>query len=619
MNRIKTLTLACALLGTSGAVNAATLTDAVRQAIASNPEVQARWHQFAASREDQTGARGNYLPRIDLNAGLGRERLDEPDLPSDSFTRRGASLSLSQLLYDGFATREEVARLSYAKLTRYYELLDASENTALETTRAWLDVLRYRELLRLARENLAVHEQVYQQIEQRVRAGVGRGADLEQAAGRLALAESNVITETSNLHDVGARYLRVIGDRPPADMDAPAQFDVPTVTSIEETLKFAFQHSPAFNAALENVRAAQAQTRVSRSTYHPRVDLRASKAVGFDENGIDGRRDDEIIELVLNYNLFRGGADRARVRRDVELLEQARDLREKACRDIRQTVTIAWKDIHSLQRQLVYLDQHQLSIGKVREAYRKQFDIGQRTLLDLLDTENEYFQARRAYANALSDQAIAHARTLAGQGRLLNNLKLARDGLPSLQELGQDRLDVDPASQCPADAPEIDLADAPPAPRASARAPLAPAPAPRAAAAEPEAVRQTLTDWARAWASKDFPRYRGYYARTYRPENDQSVERWAGIRAARLSKPGPITLDLDELKIETAGADRAATEFRQSYTSVGYRDTTRKRIDWVREDGHWRIEREQVLDADGSETHSAQADAQPAQGGNRIK
>jgi len=71
------------------------------------------------------------------------------------------------------------------------------------------------------------------------------------------------------------------------------------------------------------------------------------------------------------------------------------------------------QDIHNLSRQLGFLDQHQLAIEKAREAYRKQFDIGQRSLLDLLDTENEYFQARRAYVNATYEHAIAHARTLA--------------------------------------------------------------------------------------------------------------------------------------------------------------------------------------------------------------
>lgn len=596
MPKIKNCGAALMLLWTTANVQAApvTLPDAVRQAVASNPEVQARWHEFTASREEQDVARGGYLPRVDLGMGVGRERLKEPNTPETSFTRRGATLSLNQMLYDGFATREEVSRLAYAKLTRYYELLDATESTALEASRAYLDVLRYRELARLAQENLAQHDQVFRQIQQRVEAGVGRRVDLEQAGGRLALAQSNTLTEASNLHDVSARYLRVVGDLPPGEMIAPALLDQGIPANVQEALKLAYQGSPAFNAALENVRAAQAQASGRKSNFHPRVDLRASKEIGHNQNGVAGKRDDEVIELVLNYNLFKGGSDRALVRQFTEKLEQAKDLRDKACRDIRQTVSIAFKDIHNLQRQLGYLDQHQLAIAKAREAYRKQFDIGQRTLLDLLDTENEYFQSRRAYTNAQFDHAIAHARTLAGMGTLLPALKVAREGLPTPQELGQDRFEVDPASQCPAAAPEVIVADEIMAPRKIEAAALA-APLAKPTAPPPETVQQALAGWSAAWSSKDFPRYRSYYAKRFIPEDGQTTERWAASRAARLAKPGAITLGISDLRVLNETADQATTEFRQSYASADYRDETPKRIEWVREDGRWKILREQSL------------------------
>lgn len=596
MPKIKNCGAALMLLWTTANVQAApvTLPDAVRQAVASNPEVQARWHEFTASREEQDVARGGYLPRVDLGMGVGRERLKEPNTPETSFTRRGATLSLNQMLYDGFATREEVSRLAYAKLTRYYELLDATESTALEASRAYLDVLRYRELARLAQENLAQHDQVFRQIQQRVEAGVGRRVDLEQAGGRLALAQSNTLTEASNLHDVSARYLRVVGDLPPGEMIAPALLDQGIPANVQEALKLAYQGSPAFNAALENVRAAQAQASGRKSNFHPRVDLRASKEIGHNQNGVAGKRDDEVIELVLNYNLFKGGSDRALVRQFTEKLEQAKDLRDKACRDIRQTVSIAFKDIHNLQRQLGYLDQHQLAIAKAREAYRKQFDIGQRTLLDLLDTENEYFQSRRAYTNAQFDHAIAHARTLAGMGTLLPALKVAREGLPTPQELGQDRFEVDPASQCPAAAPEVIVADEIMAPRKIEATALA-APLAKPTALPPETVQQALAGWSAAWSSKDFPRYRSYYAKRFIPEDGQTTERWAASRAARLAKPGAITLGISDLRVLNETADQATTEFRQSYASADYRDETPKRIEWVREDGRWKILREQSL------------------------
>ena len=311
-----------------------------------------------------------------------------------------------------------------------------------------------------------------------------------------------------------------------------------------------------------------------------------------------GRRDDEIVELVLNYNLFKGGSDRALARQYAERLALSKELRDKACRDIRQTLAIAFNDIHNLSRQLGFLDQHQLAIEKAREAYRKQFDIGQRTLLDLLDTENEYFQARRAYVNATYEHAIAHARTLAGMGKLLTTLQVGRDGLPSAQELGQDRREVDPDSQCPAEAPIMATqrhgADAAHRSRLPRR-PDWPNRCRSRMPSPPETVQQALAGWAAAWSSKDFPRYREYYAKGFAPENGRSLEQWASERAVRLAKPGDLTIGIDDLKVHTPDANQAATEFRQTYTSPNYRDISAKRLEWVREGNRWKIQRELML------------------------
>jgi adhesin transport system outer membrane protein len=551
-----------------------------------------------SSQYEEDAARGGYFPQLDLSSNFGREKLTLPGQATTDLTRRGAALTLSQMLYDGFATRDEVARLAHAKRVRYYELLDTSEQTSLEAARAYFDVLRQRELSRLAQENFAMHQQVFGQIQQRVQAGVGRRVDLEQAGGRMALAHSNMLIEASNLHDVSARYLRVVGELPPGEMIAPELLKQGIPPNVQDALRLAFQGNAAFNAAIENVRSAQADARGRESAFHPRVDLRASKDVSFNVDGVNGRRDDQTVEVVLNYNLFRGGSDRARVRQFAERLALSKELRDKACRDIRQTVSIAYNDISNLQQQLEFLDQHQLAIEKAREAYRKQFDIGQRTLLDLLDTENEYFQARRAYSNATFDHAIAHARTLAGMGELMRTLQVARDGLPTPAELGQDRIGVDPDSQCPAEAPQMIALDVPPLPPRAAVAPVVAEPAPAPKPAVPaETVQQALTGWAAAWSAKDFPRYRGYYASGFIPENGRTPAQWASSRAANFARPGAITLGIDDLKVETPAADRATTEFRQTYTSPNYRDVSTKRIEWVREGDRWKIQREAMLGA----------------------
>jgi adhesin transport system outer membrane protein len=463
--------------------------EAVRTAVVSNPEVQARWHNFTAADAERDVAKAGWRPQVDLTYGVGREWLKNPGAAEIEFTRQSGAITLTQMLFDGFFTKNEVQRLGYAKLTRYYELMEAAENAALEAVRAYSDVARYSALVEEAKQNYVEHKVTSKQIEERSTAGVSRRVDMEQATGRLALAESNLLTEISNLHDVSARYQRIMGVIPPKQVPPMAEGvklkGIPGTAA--ETMKQGLVNSPTINAAYEDVRASKAQIESRKSGYWPRVDFRIRQSWGHNIDGVSGSSRDAVAEVLLNYNLYRGGADMAREKQAVEQQYRARDLQEKACRDVRQTLAIAYNDVVRLNEQLNYLDQHRLSTDMAREAYRQQFDIGQRTLLDLLDTQNEYFEASRAYINAQYNEFQAQARTLASMGKLMGALGVNRPDMPTLEQVGQDRGELPPEELCPFETPalvEVDkekaVADAPPRARpvaaAAAPAPKAPAP-----------------------------------------------------------------------------------------------------------------------------------------------
>ncbi|MCU0932253.1 MAG: TolC family outer membrane protein [Serpentinimonas sp.] len=501
-NRLTTIALA-ALLLSAGLASAqqlpAPMVEAARKAVVSNPEVQERWHAFRGSDALRDVARSGARPRVDLDAGVGREWQGRQGQPNTSFNRSSATLALNQMLFDGFFTRNEVARLDHAKLVRYYELLEISETAALEAVRAYADVARFSELVEEATANFVEHKVINDQIVERVGAGVSRRVDVEQATGRLALAESNLLTEVANLHDVSARYLRVVGEKAPATLPVIEEgvSIAPLPASPKDALTSGVPNNPAVNAAFENLKSAGFGIETAKAGYWPRVDFRVRQTWDRNLDGIRGNSTESAVEVIMNYNLYRGGADQARERQALEGNEEARALLEQACRNARQNISIAYNDVVRLKEQLVYLDQHRLSTEKVREAYRQQFDIGQRTLLDLLDTQNEYFEASRAYTNAKYDYLIAEARTLANMGMLTNALSVVREDLPSPSDAGQDRGPLDPAQLCPVDFPEamaIDkvklVADAPPRARAVAAAPAAAA-ARAAPAAAPE--RTTLS------------------------------------------------------------------------------------------------------------------------------
>ena len=429
-------------------VQPAALKEAAQAAVLNNPEVQARWHAFREADEEIGVARGEFLPKIDLSAGVGRIKTVQKRIDIDgSYSGNETTLTLRQMLFDGFATWNEIKRLGKAKLVRYFELLDASENTALEASRAYLDVIRYREHVKLAEANYFQHYAAHKQLQRRASSGVGKQVDVDQAASRLALADVNLTTAYANLHDVSARYLRIVGINPPKEMSLPERMDLAFPEGEEAALTIALRQNPALRASLENIEAAQYDLDVRRAAYLPRLDLvgRRDHYSNYEDNG---SRDESRVELRLNYNLFNGGSDAARSRQYRERKYIALDLRDKACRDMRQTLAIAYNDTLRLNDQLSYLATQVNLVSKTRAAYRDQFNIGQRTLLDLLNTQNEYFDARRAQVNADIDLSLAYLRSYAGMGRLLEVLGLKHIELENAPAEG-DFAAVAPDQLCP--------------------------------------------------------------------------------------------------------------------------------------------------------------------------
>lgn len=455
---LSAIALLCLQAGEAAAAAHLTLKEVAQKVVLTNPEVLSKWHAFKAAGGDVDVARAGFFPRLDYINAVARETLKQPGVVDREYSRTGYTLTLNQVLYDGFATSSDVKRLDKARLTRYFELLDAAENAALEAGRVYYDVIRYRQLMFLAENNYVEHRASYEQLLRRAQAGAGRRVDVEHAAGRLALAELNLTTEAANLHDVMARFLRLVGDRPPPVMFGPARLGMDYPASEPEALKAAFGNNPTLRASVENVESAQHDVEVRRSAFHPKLDLRMRNENTGNYQGVSGTRQNNVAELVFSYNLFNGGADIARQRVYAERKSLAVDLRDKACRDIRQTLSIAYNDVLRLRSQLSNLDLQVSAIERTRDAYKAQFNIGQRSLLDLLDTENELLNARRTAVNADVDLALAYLRTQAGIGRLLEFLGLKRiesEETPDSRELAP----IVASEICPPDAPNNYLVD----------------------------------------------------------------------------------------------------------------------------------------------------------------
>jgi adhesin transport system outer membrane protein len=172
----------------AAAANVSGLKEAITQGVMISPRVNADWYNFAARGYAEQGARGSYYPSVDLSSRIGREDRDTPLIDIGDFGYDATQFSITQMLFDGFATRDEVARLGYDKLSQYYNFKRASEEVALEVAVTYLDAVKYQRLVAFARANLQVHRSIRAQIAERAGGGVSQGVDLDQAVARITLA-----------------------------------------------------------------------------------------------------------------------------------------------------------------------------------------------------------------------------------------------------------------------------------------------------------------------------------------------------------------------------------------------------------------------------------------------
>ena len=353
----------------------------VQHTLNANPDIQASLRDVELAQLDVDAAQGAWRPTVDLTASSAY--VDRNYGLDEQYAEHQGRIALSQLLYDGSLTYNNIRSLKQGQVVRLYELYSQVEQSTQEAVLAYLDILQYRELLATAEENLRTHVSVYKQVEQSAAAGVARRADLEQINGRLSLAESNVITEQSNLHDVSARFLRATGIDPnlPLTPYAPATTNY-AQQSVVDVLHEAYQSNPALQASIYNIDARQFDKESARGLNHPVVRLDVSYgSQSRDESGLNNTITEARAGVTVTYNLYNGGRDSIAIASAMTQINQAKDLRDRACRDMRQTIQIAFNDIRNLDRQLPSLNEHRLSSARVRTAYMGQFKLSQRTLL----------------------------------------------------------------------------------------------------------------------------------------------------------------------------------------------------------------------------------------------
>ncbi|MDE1197324.1 MAG: TolC family outer membrane protein [Pseudomonas sp.] len=403
---------------------AMSLNQAIQNTIDNHPEIHANVNNRLSADEDVKVAKGGYLPTVDLVAAYGREHTDSPTTRAfgnhneETLNYTQSELRLRQMLFDGFNTKNEVGRTQAVVDSRAYYLRGTSESLALRAIEVYLEVLKRRELLDLAKNNLQAHLRINDQIGLRSSRGIGSNADSDQSKARRALAENNFYTAQVDLADAEANFFSAVG-KMPDELEAPTTIKGEVPKSLVDARQSMLVNNPYLKSAQADVNAAEKQYEVAKSPFYPRFD--GELAVGANDNlqGEEGHDNEWRAAVVMNYNLFNGNRDKARLNSDSYKTGQAMDIRNNALRMLNENLSLAWNAMNNARVQTPIAREYAETTTKVRAAYQDQFGLGQRTLLDLLDSENELYNAARRYTELRYTEEFSMYRVLATEGELL--------------------------------------------------------------------------------------------------------------------------------------------------------------------------------------------------------
>ena len=430
MYQVSALAILAALV--SGPVMAESLTEAIQTTVQNHPQVGEVSHDRRAVDEELNQANGLFLPQVDFRGDMGAAWQNRwgtgsstPVDDGDILPNAAAQLTLQQMLFDGYNASSEVDRQENRVRSAAHRVRETSELVGLDAVEAYLNVLRSRQLIEAARSNLDAHRQLQSDIARRTRGGAGNEGDVHQAEARVSQAEATLAQIEGDLRDAEATYNRVVGHFPDNLTRPQVPMELMPAT-VDAAVEAALNESPTIDIKESDVRVARAKLTQTQAPLYPQVTLEGSAVRAKDQDGLRTTRDQVGAGLVMRWNLYRGGADMARKREYEARQAEAESKLSDTQRKIEQQVRQAWAARESARVRAERYAQQVTANQQVLEAYKKQFDAGERTLLDVLDAQNELFVSTSSMLTSYYTALFGDYQVLSDRGALLASVGVAQ-------------------------------------------------------------------------------------------------------------------------------------------------------------------------------------------------
>ncbi len=408
---------------------ATSLEDAVKMTLATNPDIGIVAHNREATDEELRQARGLYFPSIDAAAGFGYEQQDDgPRRATDNddrwLDRRESSLSLTQGIFTGFERHYTVEREKARVESAANRVFENAEFIGFDAVGVYHEVLRQRELVDLADNNVKTHTSIVGSIREQIAGGGGSIADLAQAEARLYRARATLADILRDLRDAEALYTRIVGQFPD-DLNMP-EFSADLLPGdLNQAVGWVNDNNPTVRIFEADVRTTEAEVGLAEAAFYPTVNIELETEYNDQRDGVKEHEHNTQAMVRLRWNLFRGGIDRANRQEALARMSEAKSRRFQSLVDSQQGMRNSWFELEASKQRVEDLTAAVQFNIQTRDAYVEQFDVAQRTLLDVLDAENELFVSRGQLVTAEITEIVAGYRILALGGQLLATLAIS--------------------------------------------------------------------------------------------------------------------------------------------------------------------------------------------------
>jgi outer membrane protein len=549
-----------------------------KEALANDPVYASARASLAAGAEKTPQGRAGLLPTVGVGGSYSRVGADSTLLSGDrNSTTNGYTVSLSQPLFR-WANWEQYQQGKLQTSASEALFAQAGQDLIVRVSQAYFDVLTAQDALASIQAQKAAITEQLASAKRNFEVGTATITDTHEAQARFDLAAAQELSAESDLDIKRAALQQIIG-KPAGELAAlrpGLQLSAPQPAQIDKWVETAEAQNYGVIGQQLGLEIAQREIKRNRAGHSPTVDLVASRnhnnQMGSTLTLPANVSNSNTVGVQWNIPLFAGFAVTSKVREAIALEDKARADLENARRTAALGARQSFLGVNSGLAQVKALEAAEVSSQSALESNQLGYQVGVRINIDVLNAQQQLFATRRDLAKARYDT-------------LVNGLKL-KSAAGTLQED-----DLTAVNQLLAQGP----AGARPEPVKPIAAHSGGATAKPMAAAESssaaEAVLNTVTDWAKAWSSRDTKAYLGFYSAHFKAPHGHSRKAWESQRIARIEGKKNIDVKIDAPKV-TVDGDTATVKFRQIYAADNVSATDNKVLILVKQNGAWHIRRE---------------------------